>query len=266
MSNLQKTGKIILNPFEDPLDEDLKKDKIMFSIQEPEFDMSSYVGRFMSFRKICNPFIAFYSNRKIKDMQKLLEDQKEAEEEQFNFKGDYKLPMSEDEILKLKIARTVVRTAIHPDTGEFIPWPMRMSSFIVCNLPISYGMIITAPTPMNTIIWQGINQTYNASVNYGNRNASGKTSIQDIGKSYAVAMTASISVSLIIRKVIAMKVGNVKGAKGIIYNSISAFFAVSTAGFINAYLMRLKELDTGIDIYEPDHPEVVVGKSKAAAE
>ena len=85
--------------------------------------------------------------------------------------------MSEGQIIKLKIARTVVRTAIHPDTGEFIPWPMRMSSFIVCNLPISYGMIITAPTPMNTIIWQGINQTYNASLNYGNRNGSSKISL-----------------------------------------------------------------------------------------
>lgn len=103
-------------------------------------------------------------------------------------------------------------------------------------------------------------------VNYGNRNASSKTNWEEIGKSYVVAMTASIGVSLVIRKLIALRVGNVKGAKGIIYNSISAFFAVSTAGFLNAYLMRLKELDTGIDIYEPDHPEIIVGKSKAAAE
>lgn len=159
-----------------------------------------------------------------------------------------------------------MRTAIHPDTGEFIPWPMRMSSFITVNLPISYGMIITAPTPLNTILWQGINQTYNAMVNYGNRNASAESNLKDIGKSYLVAMTASISVSLIIRKMVALKVGNVKGAKGIIYNSVSAFFAVSTAGFINAYLMRVKELETGIDIYEPDHPEIIIGRSKAAAE
>jgi hypothetical protein len=79
-------------------------------------------------------------------------------------------------------------------------------------------------------------------------------------------MTVSISLSLIIRKLVDLKFGNLKGSKGIIYNSISTFFAVSTAGFINAYLTRLNELDTGIDIYEPDHPEVVIGKSKAAAE
>lgn len=90
-------------------------------------------------------------------MQKLLEDQKDAEEKNWIMHGDYKMALTEEQILKLKIARTVVRTAIHPDTGEFIPWPMRMSSFIIVNLPISYGMIITAPTPLNTILWQGIN-------------------------------------------------------------------------------------------------------------
>lgn len=79
---------------------------------------------------------------------------------------------SVDDIKELRKAQTVIRTAVHPDTGEFIPWPMRMSSFIPVNLPISYGMIIVAPTPLNTIVWQFVNQTYNAMINYGNRNAS----------------------------------------------------------------------------------------------
>ena len=158
MSNLKKTGNIIFKPSDDKVLEDLNdKNKILFSIHEPEFDMTTYSGRFMSFRKICNPFIAFYSNKKIMKMQKLLEEQKDAEEKNWIMHGDYKMPLTEEQILKLKIARTVVRTAIHPDTGEFIPWPMRMSSFIIVNLPISYGMIITAPTPLNTILWQGIN-------------------------------------------------------------------------------------------------------------
>jgi len=39
-------------------------------------------------------------------------------------------------------------------------------------MPIAFGMIITAPTPFNTVLWQWINQTYNAALNYGNRNAS----------------------------------------------------------------------------------------------
>ena len=65
--------------------------------------------------------------------------------------------LSADEIKKLRTAETVVSTAIHPDTKEFIPWPMRLSSLIPINLPISLGMIVTAPTPFNTIFWQWAN-------------------------------------------------------------------------------------------------------------
>jgi hypothetical protein len=57
------------------------------------------------------------------------------------------------EVSMLRRAQTVVSTAFHPDTGEFIPWHMRMSSYLPVNLPISYGMIIVAPTPINTIFW-----------------------------------------------------------------------------------------------------------------
>jgi hypothetical protein len=75
-------------------------------------------------------------------------------------------------------------------------------------------------------------------VNYGNRNASTVYKMEDIAKSYLIAMSASIGVALSIRKFVSMKFGVVKGAKGIGLSSISAFFAVSTAGFLNAYLMR----------------------------
>ena len=129
-------------------------------------------------------------------------------------------------------------TAIHPDTGKFIPWVMRLSSFLPVNLPISFGMIITAPTPFNTVFWQWMNQTYNALLNYGNRNASSSYTTSDIMKSYSYACVASISVALGIRKMLEKRTKGLTGAKLIIFNSISTFFACSTAGFLNAYCMR----------------------------
>ena len=65
--------------------------------------------------------------------------------------------VTQKEVDELRRAQTVVSTAIHPDSGEFIPWPMRLSSFIPMNIPISFGMVVTAPTPFNTILWQWIN-------------------------------------------------------------------------------------------------------------
>jgi hypothetical protein len=126
-------------------------------------------------------------------------------------------------------------------------------------------MIITAPTPFNTILWQWINQTYNALLNYGNRNASSTYTTNDILKSYGYACAASISVALGIRKGLSSRTKEMVGAKLVIFNSISAFFACSTAGYLNAYCMRQTELVKGIDIVHPEDPSQIIGKSQIAA-
>ena len=86
-------------------------------------------------------------------------------------------------------------------------------------------------------------------MNYGNRNASSTYTKEDIAKSYSAACLTSIGVALAIRKVLEPQTRHMKGAKLIIYNSISAFAACSTAGFMNALLMRQTELTKGIDLY-----------------
>ena len=80
--------------------------------------------------------------------------------------------MSAEAVREVRRAQCIVSTAVHPDTKEFIPWAMRFSSFIPMNIPIAFGFLFTAPTPFNTIFFQWLNQTYNASLNYANRNAS----------------------------------------------------------------------------------------------
>ena len=79
-------------------------------------------------------------------------------------------------------------------------------------MPIAFGMIITAPTPFNTILWQWVNQTYNACLNYGNRNASSNYTNLDIMKSYGAACLSSITVALAIRKALSGRTKNMKGA------------------------------------------------------
>ena len=84
-------------------------------------------------------------------------------------------------------------------------------------------------------------------------------------KSYGYACASSITVALGIRKMLSGRTKNMTGAKLIVFNSISAFFACSTAGFLNAYFMRQTELEKGMSIVDPSNPEMVIGKSKAAA-
>lgn len=80
--------------------------------------------------------------------------------------------LSEIDIKNLRQKKRIVDASIHPDTGMPVPWIMRMCSFVPTNVPIIFGMLLTPPTPMNTAFWQWLNQTYNAGMNYGNRNAS----------------------------------------------------------------------------------------------
>ena len=76
------------------------------------------------------------------------------------------------------------------------PWPMRFSSFIPMNIPTAFRLLFTAPTPMNTIFWQWLNQTDNASLNYANQNASSKYEAKDIAVSYSIAASSAVLVGL----------------------------------------------------------------------
>ena len=71
--------------------------------------------------------------------------------------GDRRVLLTKEQIKKIRIAETVVSTAIHPDTKLMLPWAQRFSSFMPMNIPICFGFIIAAPTPFNTVFWQWIN-------------------------------------------------------------------------------------------------------------
>lgn len=57
--------------------------QVPFTIHNPEFDMDTFTGRFRSFMRVSNPVHAFYSNKRIREFQKMIEDQKEKEEKYF---------------------------------------------------------------------------------------------------------------------------------------------------------------------------------------
>lgn len=47
----------------------------LFTVSVPEFNESSYWGRFNAFRAVANPLHAFYSNEKIRGFQALINAQ-----------------------------------------------------------------------------------------------------------------------------------------------------------------------------------------------
>ena len=88
---------------------------------------------------------------------------------------------------------------------------MRITFFIPGNIPISMGMIFSAPTMFNTILFQIVNQTYNAILNYGNSNKSSPIKNKDIFNSYCMAVAASCTAGYTIRTMTAGMTARAKG-------------------------------------------------------
>jgi len=143
-----------------------------------------------------------------------------------------------------------VNSSIHPDTNQPVPWVMRMCAFVPTNLPIIFGMLMTPPTPMNTAFWQWINQTYNAGMNFGNRNASSQQTASDIMFGYTAAVTSSITISVGLRKLSHNMTKGLQGGMAVLATSIISYLAVASAGFLNTYCMRMGEMKRGIKIYD----------------
>jgi hypothetical protein len=125
-----------------------------------------------------------------------------------------------------------------------------MCAFVPTNMPIIFGMLMTPPTPLNMAFWQWINQTYNAGMNFGNRNASSQQTTKDIMFGYSAAVTSSITISLGLKRLSKGLTQNLHGGLQVLATSIITYFAVATAGFLNTYCMRMGEMSRGIKVYD----------------
>ena len=235
-----------------------------FSITEPRFDLDTYMGRVASIGAGTAFKNAFKMKSEIQEMQSLVADQKKREAEQFEKTGSYKMEMSSEQKAKLCLAADIVGSAVHPDTNEALPWLMRISSFMPMNIPLNIGFILMPPTIFNTVTVHVANQSYNAVMNYGNANASSPYTSEDIGRSYASAVAASVGVSLLIRQINAKRSAAAFGARLIMLNAITSTIACMCGGFANNWCMRMVEMERGIELSDPDTGEAI-GKSPKCA-
>jgi len=150
------------------------------------------------------------------------------------------------ELLK---ADRIYKAIYHPDTKQKVPYPFRMCSFVPVNLPIVFGLVCTPQTIMNVVFWQWINQTYNACWNYSNRNATSTFTNKELAIAYGGAVSSSIGVALFGRW-LSQKFGITSGSisKVRFVNGLVTLFALSTAGFLNLYLIRYNEMLKGIKV------------------
>ncbi len=66
--------------------------------------------------------------------------------------------LKQEEIEEISKCNKIVGSAVHPDTGEIIPFYMRMSGFVIFNVPLVFAVLFTKnQTPTFNAAFQGLN-------------------------------------------------------------------------------------------------------------
>ena len=71
------------------------------------------------------------------------------------------------------------------------------------NAPLVFFVMFAKQTPAFNAFMQWANQTYNAGMNYGNRNASSPYTTSDMMKGYSAAVFISVGIALVSRTLVA---------------------------------------------------------------
>ncbi|CAD5210259.1 unnamed protein product [Bursaphelenchus okinawaensis] len=220
-----------------------------FSLEKPRYPTDSFLGRYLNYVDLIDPRTLFASNAKLEDAKKLLEDYKQG-----------KSPDVSDK--ELWQASKLVSSTFHPDTGEKILPPFRMSGYVPFGWVTVTGMLLPNPSWGSILFWQWANQSHNACVNYANRNASNPQPLSVYGKAYLSAVGAAMSISAGLTYVI-KSLKSITPTQRLIIQRFVPLPATSLASTLNVLCMRMPEINKGIDVLDSEGK--VVGVSREAA-
>lgn len=209
-----------------------------FSMDAQKFDQSTFKGRLMGMYEVIDPRTLLLSSSDLAKAKDMLE----------TFKGTGKKPdgVSDAEMWE---ARRNVEVSFHPVTGDELFKPGRMSAFVPSNVPLC-ALMLMAQSPGQVVFTQWLNQTYNVMNNYVNR-AGATVEWGSLGQSYAMAVTASCSIALGAKKIIAA----VPALQ--MFGPFVPYLAVISAGTANVSFTRMEEWQgKGVSISDADGKEL----------
>ncbi|XP_046851609.1 sideroflexin-2-like [Xenia sp. Carnegie-2017] len=209
----------------------------------PRWDQSTFLGRFRHFAEITNMLLSLKSDHQLNEAKNLLELYRVNKEPSGT---------TNDEIWDAKI---LYESAFHPDSGEKMNLFGRMSFQVPGGMLLTGALLQFYKTIPQVVFWQWVNQSFNALVNYTNRNAKSTTTGKQIGIAYVSSTTTAVAVSVGLNSL-------VKRSPPIIARYVP-FVAVAAANCVNIPLSRQSELLNGIKVYDKEGEEL--GMSKRAA-
>ncbi|ORY82508.1 sideroflexin-5 [Protomyces lactucae-debilis] len=209
------------------------------------FDLATYAGRVQHILQVTDVRTLLTSSAQLQDARATI-----------NRFHQGQLPLSES----VWQAKKILDATVHPDTGEPIFLPFRMSCFVLTNLVVTTAMLTPNLKTRGILFTQGLNQSVNVAFNYSNSNKSSPLSNMQLLVSYLTATAASCTVAVGLNKATAFIAdANRRRVAG----RLVPFVAVAAAGVLNVFLMRSTEITNGIDVFTPEGE--LVGKSSRAA-
>lgn len=161
------------------------------NIDSPRYDQNTFEGRAKHFFITTNPLNVLATDDQLEKAKKIVDDYRQGKEDK---------SLTEDEIWA---AKELYDSAFHPQTGEKLFILGRMSFQVPGNMLITGCMMTFYKSTPAVIFWQLANQSFNAIVNYTNRNASVGVTNEQLGTAYVAATSASVVTALGFNKIIA---------------------------------------------------------------
>lgn len=217
-------------------------------LPDSRFDLSTYWGRVKHCAEISDPTMLLNTKSDIDHAKRVV--------------WDYRNGVTGKLTPEFWRSKKVLDSTLHPDTGETVFLPFRMSSCVLSNLVVTAGMLTPGLGTMGTVFWQVANQSLNVAINISNANKSHPLTTKQIATNYTMAVTASCSVALGLNALVP-KLKSLKPNTKMILGRLVPFAAVVSAGIANVFLMRSEELKKGISVYDKDGNDL--GSSKKAA-
>lgn len=218
------------------------------NLPHSKYDLSTYWGRVKHCAEISDPTMLLNTTSDIENAKRMV--------------WDYKNGVTSKMTPELWRAKKILDSTLHPDTGETVFLPFRMSSCVLSNLVVTAGMLTPNLGTAGTLFWQIANQSLNVAINTANANKSHPSTTKQIITNYTLAVTASCSVALGLNSLVP-RLKSLKPNTRMILGRLVPFAAVVSAGIVNVFLMRSEELKKGITVFDKKGDEV--GTSKTAA-
>jgi tricarboxylate carrier len=227
-----------------------------FDPSSQRFDQSTFGGRFSRMLLACDPKLLLYSAEQVHQAKKTVDEHLHR-----RHRASSSPSTSRGVDRALWEARRVVEGAIHPDTGEVIPRPFRMSGYVPYNGPICVAMV-ASPSTSALLFWSWVNQSQNALVNYYNRNASSPMTNRTLAASYGAAVGSALAVALGLATAIRRRCGPARAKELLRW---VAFPSAVVASSLNCFIVRSPEIKTGIPLTDEHGADVLPGTTSQAA-